>query len=135
VIPASTLAVTLSSHAAGARRVSVALTMHYEMQCGWPGPGVLVIRLPASMRVPAHLAASAVLVDRKPPASVAVTGGDSISVGLPARPQILCDVIGPGTLTVTFAPAAELGNPKSAGSYVVRATHASDSASGRIRIT
>jgi hypothetical protein len=134
VIPAASLAVTLSSHVAGARPVAVTLQMHYEMQCGWPGPGILTIRFPSAMVVPSRLAGSAVRVDGKPSTGVTATGR-TINVQLPQRPQIMCDVIGPGTVTVSFARAAKLGNPKAAGSYTVRATHESDSAAGRLVIT
>ena len=47
----------------------------------------------------------------------------------------MCDAIGPGTLTVSFTRAARLGNPKAAGSYVLRATHGSDRFVGRLAIT
>jgi hypothetical protein len=134
MIGVQTLAVSLSSHQPKARPVAVALTLHYEMQCGWPGPGSLTIRFPAAMAVPARIAPTSVLVDHKAPSAVTVSSGDTVTVALPPRPQIMCDVIGPGTLTVSFSRAARLGNPKAAGSYLVRATRPSVSASGRIVI-
>jgi hypothetical protein len=134
MIGVQTLAVSISSHQPNARPVAVALTLHYEMQCNWPGPGSLTIRFPAAMAVPARIAPGSVLVDRKVPSAVSVSGGDTVTVSLPPRPQIMCDLIGPGTLTVTFSRAARIGNPKAAGSYLVRATRPSVSASGRIVI-
>jgi hypothetical protein len=134
VIPTPSLAVSLSSHAAGARPVAVSIVMHYEMQCNWPGPGVLTIRFPGSMVLPEQVASSAVLVDKKVVTGVRVSGR-TVSVPLPQRPRIMCDLIGPGTVTVSFSRAAKLGNPKAAGSYSVLATHASDSGTGHITIT
>jgi hypothetical protein len=134
VIPTPSLAVTLSSHAAGARPVAVTVVMHYEMQCNWPGPGVLTIRFPGAMAVPARVPSAAVLVDKRIVNGVRVTGR-TVSVPLPQRPQIMCDLIGPGTVTVSFSRAAKLGNPKAAGSYSLLATHASDSGTGHVVIT
>jgi hypothetical protein len=85
--------------------------------------------------VPAHLPAGSVLVDGKRSSSVTVPSAGTIDVALPARPRIMCDLIGPGTLTVSFTPAARIGNPKAAGSYLVRASRPSVSVSGRIAIT
>jgi hypothetical protein len=134
MIGVQTLAVSLSSHQPNARPVAVALTLHYEMQCNWPGPGSLTIRFPAAMAVPARIAPASVLVGHKVASAVSVSSGDTVTVALPPRPQIMCDLIGPGTLTVSFSRAARLGNPKAAGSYLVRATRPSVSASGRIVI-
>jgi hypothetical protein len=134
MIGVQTLAVSLSSHQPSARPVAVALTLHYEMQCGWPGPGSLSIRFPAAMAVPARIAPSSVLVDHKAASAVTVASGGTVTVALPPRPRIMCDVIGTGTLTVSFSRAARLGNPKTAGSYLVRASKPSVSASGRIVI-
>ena len=47
----------------------------------------------------------------------------------------MCDVIGPGTVTVVFTRAARIGNPKAPGSYLVRGSHAADSFTGRFAIT
>ncbi|MEO9177125.1 MAG: hypothetical protein ABI317_16545 [Gaiellales bacterium] len=134
MIPTPSLAVTLSSHAAGARPVAVAIVMHYEMQCNWPGPGVLAIRFPGSMVLPRRLASSAVLVDKRAASGAVTVAGRTVSVPLPQRPRIMCDLMGPGTLTVSFSRAAKLGNPKAAGSYSVLATHGSDSGTGRVVI-
>jgi hypothetical protein len=134
VIPAPSLAVTLSSHAAGARPVAVTIAMHYEMQCGWPGPGVLTIRFPSAMVLPKQLAAPAVIVDKKAATGVSIAGR-TVSIQLPQRPRIMCDVIGPGTVTVSFSRGARIGNPKAAGSYSVLATHQADNGTGRLVIT
>ena len=136
MIPAPSIAVTLSTAHAGARPVAVTLRLRYEMQCGWPGPGSLVVRFPPGMRLPAGLPAGAVLVNGKGATAAGPScASHEITVGLPKRPQIMCDSIGPGTLTVAFTHAARLGNPKAAGSYVLRATHGADRFAGRLAIT
>jgi hypothetical protein len=138
-MPALALSVAISPHTAGARPVLITLETHYEMQCGWPGPGALLVRFPAGMTLPATLVARSAIVNGKPVTPrevVALHGGArTVAVALPKRPQIMCDSIGPGTLTVAFTRAARLGNPHAAGSYVLRATHGADRFSGRFAIT
>jgi hypothetical protein len=136
VIPPVSIAVSLSTPHAGAWPVVVGLRLRYEMQCGWPGPGSLVIRFPAGMLLPARLPAGAVLANGKVTTATGPTGASrDVTVGLPKRPQIMCDEIGPGTLTVAFTRAARLGNPKAAGSYVLRVAHGADRFAGRLAIT
>jgi hypothetical protein len=134
MIPAPALSVTLSTAHAGARPVVATLRARYEMQCGWPGPGSLVIRLPAGM-LPAHVPPASVLVNGTRAAAVISSNAQrQIAVALPPRPQLMCDSIGPGTLTVVFTRASRMGNPNAAGSYVIRATHAADRFAGRLVI-
>jgi hypothetical protein len=129
------MSVALSSAHAGARPVVVTLQLHYEMQCGWPGPGSLVFRFPAAA-LPARIPAGSVLVNgRHATATTSSATPREVSVALPARPQIMCDLIGPGTVTVVFTRAARVGNPKAAGSYLLRATHAADRFIGTLTIT
>jgi hypothetical protein len=40
---------------------------------------------------------------------------------LPRPPEVICQSIGLGTLTLAFTPAARLGNPLTPGAYTVRA--------------
>jgi hypothetical protein len=127
------LVVAAAPHTAGARPVAITIVARYEMQCGWPGRGRLVVRFPAGMRIPVTPPAGSARVDGS--AVTPVVSQRSIAVALPKRPQIMCDSIGPGTLTVTFTRAVELGSPKAAGSYVLRATHGADSVIGTLRIT
>jgi hypothetical protein len=47
--------------------------------------------------------------------------GHVVSVGMPKRPQIMCDVIGPGRLTIVLTPSARITNPATAGPYRVTA--------------
>lgn len=123
-------AVLLSSHAAHARNVRMTLTFHYDMQCGYPGPQPLVLQLPE--QVPASLPRAAVLLDGKPAPAVQVKGR-RVAVLMPPRPIVMCDSIGPGTLTVAFTRAAHLTNP-AAGRYRLTAVKGLSSYSARVRI-
>jgi hypothetical protein len=90
------------------------------MTCGQPGPGPVVVTLPAAMHVPRAIAAAAVLVQAKPARSVSVAG-HAVTVALPKPPQVTCMSIGPGVLRLAFTAAAGLRNPAAAGTYTVRA--------------
>lgn len=103
---------------AGARPVSVTVTLGYEMQCGYPGAGPVRIALPAGMALPARLSRAEVLVDGREARSAALADG-TVTVGLAGPPRVICDVIGPGRLTVEILPSASLGDPAHAGSYPV----------------
>ena len=74
--------------------------------------------LPAASTVPDAIPRAAVLVDGHPPASVTVSGR-VVRLGLQRPNGIICDVIGPGAVTVVFTRAAGLGNPKRPGGYPV----------------
>jgi hypothetical protein len=124
---------SLSTARAGARPVALTLELDYDMQCGYPGPGPVVIELPAAERVPGSLARSQVLVDGHPAASVQVSG-HRVDVGLAAKPRIMCDEIGPGRLTISFPTSAGLGNPARAGSYTIDVTRASTALSARLTV-
>ena len=126
--------VALSSAHAGARPVVVAVQLRYEMQCGWPGPGTVTVRFPAAMTVPSTIPATSVLVQGKPAPSV-VSRGRQETVGLPPRKGILCDVIGPGRLTITFTRAARIGNPRVPGVYALRAVKGKQGFSARFVVT
>lgn len=125
--------VTLSSHRAGTDPVTLTLQLEYEMQCGYPGPGPVVVALPPAERLGA-ITRGAVLVDGQPARSVA-TVGHTVTVGLKPPPQVMCDVIGPGRLTLVFLPAARLGNPTRPGSYALEATHGASSFSASFAVT
>jgi hypothetical protein len=103
------------------------------MQCGYPGPGPVVVRLPAAAHVPPTIPRAAVLVDGRPATGVQV-GGRTVGVGLPPRPQVMCDVIGPGKLTIEFTPAAGLGNPARPGTYSITARRGTSAFSARFTI-
>jgi hypothetical protein len=126
--------VSLSSPRAGARPVVVAVQLRYEMQCGWPGPGTVTIRFPDAMTVPSVIPATSVLVNGKPAPSV-VNVDHRETIGLPPRSGILCDVIGPGRLRITFTRAARIGNPRAAGVYALRAVKGKVGFTARLVVT
>jgi hypothetical protein len=117
---------TISSHLAGARPVTLTLKLGYEMQCGYPGPGPVVVTFPKAWRLPATLGATPVLVDGKAAVSASLSG-HTVRIGLAPAPRIMCDVIGPGMLTIQFTRAADLGNPAVAGTTDVTAERANES--------
>jgi len=124
--------VTASTRSAGAKNVTVTLILRYEMQCGSPGAGPVVVTLPAAEQVPASLPRRSVLVAGKPGA--VSLAGHRVSVALPKPPQILCDVLGPGTLPIVFTRAAGLGNPAQPGTYTFTAVRAKQRFSARLTI-
>jgi hypothetical protein len=134
MLPTTTLAVDQSTHHAGAHPVVLVARMRYEMQCSWPGPGSLVFRFPSAVKLPARIAAGAVLVNGKTALATRPSAG-VVSVALPPRKGIMCDLIGPGTVTVTFTRTAAIGNPKHAGTYVVHAQHAAVAAAGQLVVS
>jgi hypothetical protein len=121
------IAIALSSHAAAARPVAIALRTTMALQCGWAGPKLEVV-LPAAEHLPNTLPRSAVLVDGDQPAAV-TRSGRTVSLSV-ARPQVLCDAIGPASVSVTFKRAAGLGNPKQAGAYAITLGHGAEKARG-----
>jgi hypothetical protein len=121
------LAITLSSHAAAARPVAVELRATISLQCSWPGPELDVV-FPSAERLPKTIARAAVRVDGILPGAI-TRSGRTVSLSL-ARPQVLCDAIGPAAVRVTFTRAAGLGNPQRAGSYVITLGHGAQVARG-----
>ena len=123
--PIGSLTATLSNTHAGARPVVLTLALRTELQCGRLVGGALMVRLLAQERVPARVAAKAVLVGGKPAGAVAVAG-HTLTVSIPRPPVVMCDVIGPGTVKLVLTRAANLGNPKAAGSYPLVVTRGAD---------
>jgi hypothetical protein len=109
-----------SPSTSGERPAALTLKLRYEMTCGQPGVGPVVVVLPATMLAPATIARAAVLVRGRPAPSLTVKG-HVITIGLPRPPLVICQSIGLGTLTVAFTRAARLGNPMAPGAYTVRA--------------
>jgi hypothetical protein len=125
------LAIAVSSHAAAARPVAVALRTTMSLQCGWPGPALDVV-FPAAERLPNAIPRSAVLIDGERPAAV-TRSGRTVSLSV-ARPQVLCDAIGPATVRVTFTRAAGLGNPTRADAYAITVGHGAEAARGTFAV-
>src|ERR1700730_17768988 len=118
--PSQGITVALSTDRAGERPVTLTLRLSYQMRCGNPGPGSLVVSFPADERLPARIPASAVLLNGRTAPSV-TRHGNNVTIPLPRRHGISCNVIGPGSVTVVFTAAARLGNPAQAGSYPLSA--------------
>jgi hypothetical protein len=83
--------------------------------------------------VPASVPHSSVLVDSVPAAKVSVANG-TVTVTAAPRKGVLCDVIGPGVITLEFTTAARLGNPAS-GSYTISVRRGKMLASTRVQIS
>jgi hypothetical protein len=96
--------------------VKLTLVARYEMRCNTPGPGTLVVVLPAKEKQPRRIAASAVTLDGRSAPAVK-TRLHTVSITLPGPHGITCNVMAPGKLTVVFKPAAGLGNPAAPGVY------------------
>lgn len=118
--PAGTATVSLSSNRTGAA-VALTLKLSYAMQCGYPGPGPVLVEFPAQERVPGAIAAATVLVDGKRALGVRVSG-HTVKIGLAPPPQVLCDLIAPGRLTIVLTRSAGLRNPTHAGRYTITAS-------------
>jgi hypothetical protein len=124
--------VTASPHTARAHAVRLTFTLRYRMRCGYPGGGPLVLTFPSALKLPKRFAAGAVRLARRPiPAKV---DGRNATVTIPAPTSTLCNVIAPGSLTLTFTRAATLVNPARTGSYRFRATHAGHTFTGKLVI-
>jgi hypothetical protein len=129
----SSLTVIASPRAARAHDVRLTLTFRYEMQCGYPGAGSLIVTFPPALKLPKRLAPGAVRLRKKPIA--ARVDGRTITMLVPPHERPLCNVIGPGSLALVFTRAAELANPGRAGSYRFTATHATRRFSAKLAIT
>jgi hypothetical protein len=125
------LAIAVSSHAAAARPVAIALRTTMTLQCGWPGP-VLDVVFPTAERLPNAIPGATVRVEGKQPAAV-TRSGRTVSISVP-RPQVLCDAIGPATVRITFARTAGIGNPKRAGGYAITVGNGAQAARGSFEI-
>ena len=113
----ASFALHASSHAANAHDVALSVTLGYDMQCGYPGEEPLVVTFPRALPT---IARAAVLVDGKPARAVSVHGR-TLTVRMRQKPQVMCDVIAPGTLKVVVTKAAHLANPATPGSYRITA--------------
>jgi hypothetical protein len=99
------------------------LTLHYEMICGQPGPGPLVVRLPARFRL-AGLRAYTGGVER-----ARAVNDSTVTIDMPKPPQITCMSITEGTLPV------KLTNVRAtSGTYTVKAHVRNHAFAARLRI-
>jgi hypothetical protein len=113
--------VTASPRAARARAVHLTVTLRYEMRCGYPGGGPLVVTFPSALKLPQRLAARAVRLAGKP--IEAEVKARSVIVTIPPPKGVLCNLMGLGSVTLSFTHAAKVANPARAGSYTFTARH------------
>ena len=127
------LTVSLSSPRAGARGVVLKLKFTTQLQCGRPIGPPITVTLPASERVPRTISRNAILVSGAAPDSVSLFGHAVVmKIG---RPEVICDVIGPGPVTILFLPKARLGNPVKAGTYLVTVARGTEKLRGTFTVT
>ena len=96
--------------------MALTLALRTELQCGRLVGGALVVRLPAQERMPASVAATAVLVGGKPSGAVTMAG-HTLTVVDPTAPRHDVRFDRPGHRHHGSTRSANLGNPKSAGNY------------------
>ena len=109
-----------ASYSAG----TLALKLRYEMTCGQPGPGPLVVRLPSSFTI----SSLRVRVDGVPrPAQHA---GTRVTISLPKPPEVTCMSITEGTLRVSVA---QVHAPR--GTYAISASLPRFGFAARLRVT
>lgn len=116
-----------------ARPAALKLLLRYEMLCAQPGRGPVLMTLPAAVRVPAKIRATAVLVNGKAAPSLSVRG-HILTVGLPLNSNVICRSFVPGILWIDFTTSARLGNPVRAGTYAIHARVGSHTFVARLAI-
>lgn len=112
------LAATLSSAQAGARPVALTLTLQTALECGQAGPARIAVQLPKAAPLPRTLPPAAVVVGGRTPADVRVSG-HRIAIDPGRPPGVTCHSITVGGLVIRFTLKAQLGNPRSPGSYTI----------------
>jgi hypothetical protein len=117
ILPVGAMAAQAVPAQSGARPAALRLTLRTELQCGRLRGGPVIVVFPAAERMPTTLQAGDVLVNGK--ALDASLTGHVVSIALPKTTGVTCDVIGPGTVSVVFTKAANLGNPMASGTYHV----------------
>ena len=124
----------LSSQKAGAKPVSLVVSLHTELQCGKLRAGLLALTFPDGFALPATVSPSAVLVGGVKASKVTLSGR-TLSITLPVRTGVLCMVIGPGTAKILVTKAAQLGNPGTAGAYTLGVRYRTEQLKARLTIT
>jgi len=112
-----TATAVLSDDSTGARPVALTIRLRAELQCGRLQSTAVTVSLPTSMRVPSTVPRTAVAISGKVAASVSTRGTRVLIRPAQQSGGVICDVIGPGVVAITFARGAGLGNPPRAGSY------------------
>jgi len=131
-LPVGSASATVTPRVAGAKATVLTVSLGLELKCAKPPDVPIVVSLPRAWHVPKTVARTAVSIDGVRPDSVEVSNR-TLTVQ-PSVPRRTCDVLAPGTITVDFARAAGLGNPRRAGVYTVRASIGTQDFSARVRI-
>jgi hypothetical protein len=126
------MAVIASPHAAGADAIRLTVSLRYEMQCGYPGAGPLVVNFPSALKLPQRFVDGTVRLGGE--AIAATVDGRQVTVTIPPHKGVLCDVMGLGSVTLAFTPAAKLANPARAGLYRFTATHRAHTFTAKLAI-
>jgi hypothetical protein len=130
-VPATT---ALSSSKAGAKHVTLTVSLITGLQCGrLMGSRTLVVTMPAKAKLPHTVAASAVTVGGKAVSRVSIAG-PAVTISIPPPRGMICDSITVGIATIVFLPAAGLGNPRAPGTYTVRIAHGNDAFAAPLKI-
>jgi hypothetical protein len=130
---ADDLTVKLSSHQAGAKGVTLTLTYSAMLQCGRPR-GTASVHLPASVGLPAKIAASDVRMNGRLVAS-AVIRKHVLSVSAPRLTGMTCDSITSGKVILIVSADARLSNPAKAGTYTASVVSAGSVHSGKYTVS
>ena len=109
-----------ATYAAG----TLSLALHYEMVCGQPGRGPVVVDLPGAFRV-----ASRPRVDVRGALRPASSSAGTVTILLPKPPFVTCMSITEGALRITIA-----GVRAPVGTYTVRASIGTHDFAAPIRV-
>jgi hypothetical protein len=124
----------LSSAKAGAKHVTLTVSLTTELQCGrLMGSRTLVVTLPAKAKVAQSIPAAAVLVGGKAASSVSVAGR-AVTISLAAPHGMMCDSIRTGIVKVVLMPSAGFANPAAPGTYTVRVVHGNETFAAPLKV-
>jgi hypothetical protein len=113
----------LSSGKAGAKHVTLTVSLTTELQCGrLMDSRTLVLTLPAKARIARTVPVAAVTVAGTAVSAVSVAG-HAVTISLAAPRGVMCDSIRTGRAKIVLLPAANVVNPATAGTYSVRVLH------------
>jgi len=125
--------VSPSSVHAGARPVSLVVSLHAELQCGRLRGRALALTFPAAAQLPHTMHASAIAVQGKQPSSVKLANR-TLSITMPPPTGVMCNVIGPGTAKIVVSRAAQVGNPAAAGTYKLGVHYGTETLEATLKI-
>jgi hypothetical protein len=118
---------------AGARPVTLTVSIRGELRCGRLSGRTVSLALPAQLRLPSTVAASSVTVGGKPASAVHVVRR-TLAIELPVPTGVMCDSIAPGTVKVVVDRTANLGNPTNPGRYPLTVLYRNERLPASLRI-